>query len=200
MTPFLKTHYLETVVPELTKTLGLSNRHEVPGIEKIVINSAFGANVERNHAEELSKEIAAIAGQQPVITKARKSISNFKLREGMPVGVKVTLRGARMYDFLYRLIAIALPTIRDFQGVHSRFDGKGNYTLGVTDHSIFPEINIDTSRSNSVGMDIVIVTTADNDVAGRELLKLMGMPFRKTTAELEAEKKKQEEAAAATAG
>lgn len=179
--PFLKTHYLEKVVPELRKTQGYANVHDVPKIEKIVINSAFDADADRSFIEELAKEIGLIAGQKPVITKARKSISNFKVREGMPLGVKVTLRGARMYDFLYRLLSVALPAIRDFQGVPSKFDGHGNYNLGITDHSIFPEINSDTNR-RTLGMDITIVTSANSDDEGRELLKLMGMPFRKRTA------------------
>lgn len=178
--PFLKTHYLEKVVPELKTARGYVNIHDVPKIEKIVINSGFSATVERNYPEELAKEIGSIVGQRPVITKARKSVSNFKVREGMPLGVKVTLRGARMYDFLLRLFAVALPAIRDFQGVPSKFDGNGNYSLGIADHTIFPEINTDGSRHN-IGMDITIVTTAETDEEGRELLKLMGMPFRKRT-------------------
>lgn len=176
--PFLKTHYSDVVVPELRKTRGYANIHEVPKLEKIVINSGFNADVERNFPEELAKEISAIAGQKALVTRARKSVSNFKVRENMPVGVKVTLRGARMYDFLYRLLAVSLPAIRDFQGVPSKLDGKGNYTLGITDHSIFPEINSD-NKSRNIGMDITIVTTANTDDEGRELLRLMGMPFRK---------------------
>lgn len=178
--PFLKKHYLETVLPELLKSQGYVNVQQVPKIEKIVINSGFNADVERNYPEELAKEIGGIAGQKALVTRARKSVSNFKVREGMPLGVKVTLRGGRMYDFLYRLIAVALPAIRDFQGVGSKLDGKGNYTLGITDHSIFPEVNTDT-KSRTLGMDITIVTTAQTDDEGRELLRLMGMPFRKKT-------------------
>lgn len=177
--PYLKKYYLETVVPELRKSQNYENAHQVPKIEKVVINSGFGAEVERNYPEEVAKEIGAIVGQQPVITKARQSISNFKVREGMPVGVKVTLRGARMYDFLYRLIAIALPAIRDFQGIPAKFDGNGNYNLGISDHSIFPEVNTDSANRRNLGMDITIVTSATSDNEGRELLKLMGMPFRK---------------------
>jgi large subunit ribosomal protein L5 len=177
--PYLKEFYKNTVVPELVKSRGYKNVHEVPAIEKIVINSGINASAEKSHIQEVTSEIALIAGQKPVQTLSRKSISNFKLREGQVVGVKVTLRGQRMYDFLYRLLSVALPTIRDFRGVPSRFDGNGNYTLGVTDHTIFPEISIDGARRGTIGMDITIVTTANSDDEGRELLRLIGMPFRK---------------------
>ncbi len=176
--PFLKKHYQETVLPELLKSRGYKNVQQVPKIEKIVINSGFNAEVERSYPEEVVKEISSITGQKALVTRARKSVSNFKVREGMPLGVKVTLRGTRMYDFLFRLIAVALPAIRDFQGVPSKLDGNGNYSLGVTDHSIFPEVNTDT-KSKTLGLDITIVTTADTDDEARELLKLMGIPFRK---------------------
>ena len=134
--------------------------------------------MDKNGVIELRNDIASIAGQSPVVVKAKVSVSNFKLREGMPVGVKVTLRGNGMWDFLLRLIAIALPNIRDFRGVPSKLDGNGNYTLGIIDHSIFPEINVERQRVNT-GMDICIVTTAKSDEEGTELLKLLGMPFRK---------------------
>lgn len=177
--PYLKEFYKNTVVPELTKSRGYSNVHEVPSVVKVVINSGVDASIEKSALQDVVNDIALIAAQKPVQTLARKSISNFKLREGMPVGVKVTLRGQRMYDFLYRLIAVALPTIRDFRGIPSRLDGNGNYTLGITDHTIFPEVSIDGGRRGTLGMDITIVTTAKTDEEGRELLSLLGMPFRK---------------------
>lgn len=177
-TPVLKKHYRESVVPELKKILGVENIHQVPSVQKVVINSAFGADNDRNYVEEVSKKIGLIVGQKPIVTRATKSISNFKLRQGMPIGVKVTLRGARMYEFLYRLMAIALPTIRDFQGVNAKFDGCGNYSLGIADHTIFPEITVDSNRKN-IGMDITIVTSTSSDREAQELLRLLGMPFRK---------------------
>lgn len=177
-TPFFQQHYRDKIVPELRNSRGYKNIHEVPRIEKIVINSGFDASLDKNQIAETQKDISAISGQHAVVTKARKSISNFKLREGMPVGVMVTLRGAAMYDFLYRLIGVALPGIRDFRGVNDRLDGNGNYTLGIADHTIFPEINADGSKRN-IGMDVCIVTSAASDDEGRELLKLFGMPFRK---------------------
>lgn len=178
MTAELKKHYLEIVIPELTKNRNYKNRHEVPKIEKIVVNSGLDSQLDKNAIEETVKEIGLITGQKPIVTKARKSVSNFKVREGMPLGVKVTLRGENMYHFLSRLINIALPGIRDFRGVPTRFDGNGNYTLGITDHTIFPETTLDHNK-RTIGMDISIVTTANTDDEGQELLKLMGMPFRK---------------------
>jgi len=189
----LQKHYTEKVVPELMKKFGYKNPHQVPAVKKIVLNSGFSATADKNHVQYVSDEIAKIAGQSPVTTKAKLSISNFKLREGQPIGCKVTLRGAAMYDFLVRLINIALPCIRDFRGVPTRFDGQGNYTLGIGDHSIFPEVSAEGTNAN-IGMDVCINTSALSDEEGRELLKLFGMPFRKTSAELEAE-----EAAAAEA-
>ena len=176
--PVLKKIYLDQVVPELMKSQGFVNVHEVPKVDKIVINSSFGAELDKNGIEELRKDIASLAGQAPVTVKAKVSVSNFKLRQGMPVGVKVTLRGNGMWDFLLRLIAIALPNIRDFRGVPTKLDGQGNYTLGITDHSIFPEIKVERQRVNT-GMDISIVTTAQCDEDAVALLKGLGMPFRK---------------------
>ena len=192
-TPALKTQYTEKVIPELMKKFGYSNPHQVPAVKKIVINSGFSATDDKNHILYVNQEIAKIAAQRPVTTKAKLSISNFKLREGQPIGVKVTLRGRAMYEFLNRLIQVALPCIRDFRGVPAKLDGQGNYTLGVSDHSIFPEVSSDGTNAN-MGMDICINTSASNDEEGRELLALFGMPFRKTSAEVEAE-----EAAAAQA-
>ena len=183
----LKKTYLENVVPGLMKSRGYKNRHEVPKLEKIVINSGFDASVERSFPEDLAKDITLIAGQKAVITIARKSISNFKLREGMPIGVKVTLRGEKMYDFLYRYISVVLPLIRDFQGVKQKLDGNGNYTMGITDHTIFPEINSDSNK-RQIGMDITIVTSAATDEEGAALLSLLGMPFRKPNKPVEEQK------------
>ncbi len=176
--PSLKKHYLEQVVPELRKSGKYKNPLEVPRLVKVVVNSGFDATLDKNQIAETVKEISSIAGQQAVVTKARLSISNFKLREGMPVGCMVTLRGASMYEFLYRLIGVALPNIRDFRGVHEKFDGNGNYALGITDTSIFPEGSHEGTK-RLIGMDICIVTTAQTDDEGRELLRLLGMPFRK---------------------
>ena len=177
---YLHQYYLDSVVPELRKTLGYKNIHEVPRLEKIVINTGFKAGTEKGQIDEIVRELGNIAGQKAVVTKARKSISNFKLREGMPVGVMVTLRGRNMYEFLYRMIAVALPGIRDFRGVNDRLDGNGNYTLGITDHTIFPETQGDSGKV-SMGMDVCITTTASTDDEGRELLRLLGIPFRKRT-------------------
>ncbi|MBT4757465.1 MAG: 50S ribosomal protein L5 [Opitutae bacterium] len=184
-TPALKTQYAEKVVSELTKKFGYANKHQVPSIKKIVINSGFSATDDKNHILYVNQEIGKIAGQRPVTTKAKLSISNFKLREGQPIGVKVTLRGRAMYEFLNRLIQVSLPAIRDFRGVPAKLDGQGNYTLGVSDHSIFPEVSSDGTTA-TIGMDICINTSAKNDEEGRELLALFGMPFRKTSTETEA--------------
>lgn len=178
--PALKKHYLEGVMKDLMSSRGYKNSHQVPVIEKVVVNSAINSSADKNYITDLSKDMGLITGQKPIVTKAKKSISNFKLRQGMPNGVKVTLRGNDMYEFLCRLLSIALPAIRDFRGVPNKLDGRGNYTIGITDHSIFPEITVDPNRSN-IGMDITIVTTAETDEEGKELLSLMGLPFRKPT-------------------
>ncbi|MGC6423639.1 MAG: 50S ribosomal protein L5 [Lentimonas sp.] len=193
MPTLLQKHYAEKVVPALKEKFGYTNPHTIPAIKKIVINSGFSATVDKNHIQYVHDEIGKIAGQRPVTTKAKLSISNFKLREEQPIGCKVTLRGEAMYDFLTRLISIALPAIRDFRGVPTKFDGKGNYTLGVSDHTIFPEISAEGTNAQ-MGMDICINTSASNDEEGRELLSLFGVPFRKSSSEVEAE-----EAAAASA-
>jgi large subunit ribosomal protein L5 len=178
MSSFFRKHYTETVRSELTKIRGYQNPHQIPKIDKVVINSGVKADAEKNVIQDLAKDIGMITGQKPVITKSRKAVANFKLREGQPIGVKVTLRGDSMYEFLYRLIAIALPTIRDFRGVSGKFDGQGNYNLGITDITIFPEISVETHKAHP-GLDIAIVTTAKSDDEGRELLKQFGMPFRR---------------------
>lgn len=178
-TPELKKTYKESIVPELMKNWGYKNLHQVPGIDRVVINTGIGGE-DRGVIQEVTDQLSAIAGQRAVVTKARISVSNFKLRAGMPIGAKVDLRGNAMWDFVYRLLNIALPAIRDFRGVPSKMDGHGNYTLGITDITIFPEINVD-GQKRTTGLDITFVTTADTDEEGAELLKLLGMPFRKST-------------------
>lgn len=172
--------YNETVKPSLMKEFNYSSVMECPKLEKVVINLGVGDAIENPKAlEEAVNELTAIAGQKPVITKAKKSIANFKLREGMSIGCKVTLRGERMYDFLDKLMNVSLPRVRDFHGVSATaFDGRGNYTLGVKEQLIFPEINFD--KVNKVrGMDIVIVTTAKTNKEAYSLLQQLGMPFVK---------------------
>ena len=176
----LQEKYIETVKPSLMKEFNYSSSMEAPKIVKVVINMGVGDAIDNpKNLDEAVAELTQIAGQKPVITKAKKSIANFKLREGMPIGCKVTLRGERMYEFLDKLFNISLPRVRDFHGVSATaFDGRGNYTLGVKEQLIFPEINFD--KVNKVrGMDVVIVTTAKTNNEAHALLKEMGMPFTK---------------------
>jgi large subunit ribosomal protein L5 len=177
--PSLKKLYVEQVVPELVKSRGYKNKHEVPKLVKISINTGIDADADKNQIADIQRDIAAITGQKPILNRARKAIANFKLKPNQIVGCSVTLRGASMWEFLYRLLSVALPTIRDFRGVQTKLDGQGNYNLGVTDHSIFPEISVETVKKH-IGLDVTIVTTAKTDDEGRELLKLLGMPFRRT--------------------
>lgn len=179
MTSRLKTTYNETIVPKLMEQFGYTNVHQVPKLTKITVNRGLGEASQNAKALEASiKEISIITGQRPVVTRARKAIAGFKIREGMPVGVMVTLRGDRMYAFIDRLINLALPRIRDFRGISPKsFDGRGNYTLGLREQLIFPEVEYD-SVDQVRGMDISIITTAMNDESGRALLKEFGMPFR----------------------
>ena len=174
----LKDRYLTDVVPVLKKEFGHRNIMAVPKIEKVVINMGLGeATANAKLVDVGADELGRITGQKPATTRAKKSIAAFKLREGMAVGAVVTLRGERMFEFLDRLITIALPRVRDFKGVSPRgFDGRGNYTLGVADQTIFPEIELDKIKRQQ-GMDITIVTSAGNNTAAQEFLKLMGMPF-----------------------
>ena len=174
----LATEYKEKVVPALIASRGYKNVMEVPKVSKVVVNCCIGSAVDTKVAlEDAFNEIQMITGQKPIKTKSTKSIANFKLREGQEIGVKVTLRGAIMYEFLERLIRTALPRIRDFRGVSPRaFDGRGNYTLGVKDQTIFPEVELDKVKRN-LGMDITIVTTARKNDEAKELLALFGMPF-----------------------
>lgn len=176
----LLVNYNENVKPELMKTFGYSSVMQVPKIEKIVVNMGVGDAITNSKVLDAAVEdLKTITGQKPIVTKAKKSIAAFKLREGVAIGCKVTLRGERMYEFFDKLVSIALPRVRDFRGLSKdSFDGRGNYTLGVKEQLIFPEINFDKVLKVR-GMDIVIVTTAKTDNEGRELLKLMGMPFKK---------------------
>jgi large subunit ribosomal protein L5 len=180
MTQRLKTYYQETIVPKLKEQFGYENIHQVPKVVKIIVNRGLGEASQNAKALESSlSELAVITGQKPVVTRAKKAIAGFKIRQGMPVGVMVTLRSERMYAFLDRLISLALPRIRDFRGVSPKsFDGRGNYSIGIKEQLIFPEIDYD-SIEQIRGMDVSIVTTAQSDEEGRALLKEMGMPFRK---------------------
>lgn len=185
-------HTLQTLYKqkrlELKTQLNLANIHEVPQLKKIVVNCAVGSQAERKQAiEDAVNEVTLITGQKPVITKSKKAIANFKLREGENIGVKVTLRGGKMYDFMMRLVRTAIPRIRDFRGVAPRaFDGRGNYTLGVAEQSIFPEIELDKIK-RQLGFDITFVTSTNNDDHAREMLRALGMPFRTRTAQTKKE-------------
>ncbi len=172
--------YREKVVPALKTEFGYKSPMQVPGLEKVSLNIGLGAASQNNKLmEEAVAELTAIAGQKAVVTRAKKSIAAFKLREGMPIGCRVTLRGQRMWDFLDKLMNFALPRVRDFRGVPDRgFDGRGNFTLGIKEHSIFPDLEVDRV-DNPKGMNITIVTTAKTDKEGKLLLDQLGMPFRK---------------------
>jgi large subunit ribosomal protein L5 len=173
------TTYREEVVPQLLDEFQFRNQHEVPRLEKIVVNIGLGEAIQNARALDAAiDDLATITGQKPIVTRAKKSVASFRLREGMAIGTKVTLRGARMYEFLDRLIGTALPRIRDFRGLSpTSFDGRGNYTLGLTEQIVFPEIDYD-SIDRTRGMEITIVTTANTDEEGRRLLALLGMPFQ----------------------
>jgi large subunit ribosomal protein L5 len=179
--PRLKAHYREQLAPRLKEELELGNVMQIPTVEKIVLNVGLGEAVNDSRAlEGAMRDLASVSGQKPRVNRARKSIAGFKLREGMPIGAKVTLRGERMWEFLDRLLSVVLPRVRDFRGLNPRsFDGNGNYTFGFTEQLVFPEIyydDVDAIR----GMDVTIVTTADNDEAGRALLDAFGFPFAGT--------------------
>lgn len=181
--PRLKDKYFKTIVPSLQKELGLANVMEVPRVTKVVLNMGMGESLANPKAmESAERDLSTITGQKPVITKAKKSIANFKIRQGMPIGMMVTLRGNRMYEFLDRLMNIALPRVRDFRGApNNGFDGRGNYSLGLREQVIFPEIDFN-SIDRIRGLQITVVTTARNDDAARKLLALMGLAFAKTGA------------------
>jgi large subunit ribosomal protein L5 len=180
MSHVLKERYQNEVVPALMKTLDLSNIMEVPHVEKVVVNIGLGEALDNAKALDAAVvDLTTITGQKPIVTKARKSIANFKLREGRAIGAKVTLRGDRMWSFLDRMMNIALPRVRDFRGVSAdSFDGRGNYTLGLREQLVFPEIEYD-KIDKLRGLEVTIVTSARNDDHGRQLLRLLGMPFRK---------------------
>src|ERR1051325_7975573 len=172
--------YKSEVVPALQKQLGRDNRMSIPKLEKIVVSMGLGkATQEKKRMDAATKELAAITGQKPLACAAKKSVSNFKLREGLEIGLKVTLRGNRMYEFLERLIGIAIPRIRDFRGLDPKgFDGRGNFNMGLTEQTVFPEVDADRVEFQQ-GMNIAMVTTARNDTEARHLLGMLGMPFRK---------------------
>jgi large subunit ribosomal protein L5 len=175
----LKKKYLEEVKSELQKKFGYKNPMQIPTLEKLVINMGIAeASKDKNSIQDCVKELTVLSGQKPIITKAKKAISNFKLREGQPIGIKVTLRGARMYDFIDRFFNIVCPRIRDFRGFPTKCDGRGNYSLGLDDQQVFPEINLDEVKKTQ-GMNITFVTTAQTDEECIELLRLLGLPFKK---------------------
>lgn len=178
-TASLKNEYKERIVPALVKEFGYSSVMQTPKLEKIVLNQGLGIAVaDKKIIEVAINEMTTITGQKAVATISKKDISNFKLRKKMPIGVRVTLRGDKMYEFLERLIRVALPRVRDFKGIENKFDGRGNYTLGITEQIIFPEINID-NINRLLGMNITFVTTANTDEEGYALLKEFGLPFKK---------------------
>lgn len=177
MKPRLYQKYLDEVRPALMEKLKYNNIHQVPKMEKIVVNMGVSAMLEKGAVDDAAKDLAMITGRKPVVSLSRKSISNFKLRQGQPIGCRVTLRREAMYEFFDRLVAATLPRIRDFRGTSSRsFDGRGNYSLGIADQTVFPEVELDKIKRQQ-GMDITIVTTARTDKEAHELLKMMGMPF-----------------------
>jgi large subunit ribosomal protein L5 len=176
--PTLKKLYAEQIAPELVKSRGYKNKHQVPKLVKISLNTGIDADADKNQIADVARDMGAIAGQKPILNRSRKAIANFKLKPNQIVGCSVTLRGNSMWEFLYRLLAVSLPTIRDFRGVPSKLDGQGNYNLGITDHTIFPEITVENVKKH-MGLDLTIVTTAQTDDEGRELLRLLGMPFRR---------------------
>jgi large subunit ribosomal protein L5 len=178
-TPPLQQHYQDKVVPNLKQKFGYTNPHQVPRLEKIVVTSCMGKSPDRKLAvDDAANEITKITGQRPSISFSKKAVANFKLREGEPLGARVTLRGERMWEFMYRFIHVTAPNIRDFRGISSKsFDGRGNYACGIQEQSIFPEIEIDQIKRH-IGFDLIFVTTAPTDAEGRELLAELGMPFR----------------------
>ena len=177
LTPLQKI-YVETVAPALTASRGYKNKHQVPKLLKIVLNSGIGAEADKNTIADTARDMGLIAGQKPVLNRTKRAIANFKLKPNQVTGCHVTLRGENMWNFLMRLLAVALPTIRDFRGVPNKLDGQGNYTIGITDFTIFPEIVVENNK-RSMGLDITLVTSAETDDEAREMLKLLGMPFRR---------------------
>lgn len=177
MKPRLYQKYVDNVAPQLKKDGEYVNIHQIPKLEKIVVNMGVSSTLEKGALEDASRDLALITGRKPVLCRAKKSVSNFKLRAGQPIGCRVTLRREMMYEFFDRLVTAALPRIRDFRGIPSKsFDGRGNYSLGISDQTIFPEIDLDKIKRTQ-GMDVTVVTTANTDEEARKLLELMGMPF-----------------------
>lgn len=180
MKPRLYEKYVNEVLPALKEKRGYKNVHQIPRLEKIVVNMGVSASLEKNALDDAAKDLTLITGRKPVISKSRKSIANFKLREGQPIGCRVTLRREIMYEFFDRLVATTLPRIRDFRGVSPRhFDGRGNYSLGIADQTVFPEIELEKIKRQQ-GMDVTIVTSAETNEEAFDLLKLMGFPFSET--------------------
>ncbi len=177
--PRLRKKYKEEIIPQLMKDFSFQNIMQVPKLERVIINMGLGEAVQNAKLiDSAVEELTAITGRKPIVTRAKKSIASFKLREGMPIGVMVTLRGEQMYDFVDRLVSIALPRTRDFKGISPKsFDGRGNYTLGIREQIVFPEVNYD-KIDRIKGMNVTLVTTAETDEQGRALLKSLGMPFR----------------------
>jgi len=177
MKPRIYEKYVNEVKPALVEKRKYKNVHQVPRLEKIVVNMGVSASLEKGAIDDAVKDLTTITGRKPIISKSRMSIANFKLREGQPIGCRVTLRREAMYEFFDRLVAAALPRIRDFRGISTRsFDGRGNYSLGISDQTVFPEIELEKIKRQQ-GMDVTIVTTADTDDEALELLKMLGMPF-----------------------
>ncbi|MFW6268619.1 MAG: 50S ribosomal protein L5 [Bacillota bacterium] len=175
----LAEYYKEEIVPQLKEIFDYTNIMDVPKVKKVVVNVGIGeAKEDPNLLDSMVEDIAKITGQKPVVTRAKKAVANFGIREGMPIGIKVTLRGEEMNEFLYKLINVALPRIRDFRGVSAEsFDGRGNYSLGISEHVVFPEVSVEEADKVQ-GMEVTIVTSAESDEEAFELLRLMGMPFR----------------------
>lgn len=179
VTPRLQEKYTKEILPAMKEQFGRKNEHSLPRLEKIVVNMGVGTAVtDKKHVDDAVASLTLITGQKPLVTRARKSIANFKLREGMPIGAKVTLRGARMYEFFDRLVAIAIPRVRDFRGLkETGFDKSGNYSMGLTEQLVFPELNPDKFMRPQ-GLNITFVTSSDSDDESREMLKMFGMPFK----------------------
>lgn len=174
----LQKFYAETVAPALMTSRGYKNKHQIPKLEKIVINTGISSDADKNAISDTARDMGLIAGQKPVLNRSKKAIANFKLKPNQITGCHVTLRGENMWHFLMRLLAVSLPAIRDFRGVSNKLDGQGNYTIGITDFTIFPEIVVENNK-RQMGLDITFVTSAESDDEARELLKLLGMPFRR---------------------
>lgn len=179
--PPLKKHYVEAVIPALTTARGYKNKHQVPRLLKIVLNTGISSEADKNVIADTARDMGLIAGQKPILNRSKKAIANFKLKQNQVVGCSVTLRGDAMWHFLMRLLAVALPTIRDFRGVPNKLDGQGNYTIGIADFTIFPEIVVESTK-RQMGLDVTLVTSAETDEEARELLKHLGMPFRRVEA------------------